>query len=106
MYHFQIPIEPYFFSNFQTDDKFLCCRLWDKKLFLQTEYEGQVKKFMEVMEKNETDGIIAAGGGGTLLEVSGSITGVVMINGAPKDGGHIACFVSPLTQPLFLIHLR
>lgn len=50
---------------------------------------------MEVMEKNETDGIIAAGGGGTLLEVSGSITGVVMINGAPKDGEHIACFVSP-----------
>uniref|UniRef100_K1QK15 Uncharacterized protein n=1 Tax=Magallana gigas TaxID=29159 RepID=K1QK15_MAGGI len=44
------------------------------------------------MEKNETDGIIAAGGGGTLLEVSGSITGVVMISGAPKDGEHIACF--------------
>lgn len=73
---------------------------------MQTEYEGQVKKFMEVMEKNETDGIIAAGGGGTLLEVSGSITGVVMIIGAPEDGGHIACFVSSLTQPLFLIHLR
>lgn len=61
-----------------------------KKLFLQTEYEGQVKKFMEVMEKNETDGIIAAGGGGTLLEVSGSITGVVKISCAPEDGGHIA----------------
>lgn len=61
-----------------------------KKLLLQTEYEGQVKKFMEVMEKNETDGIIAAGGGGTLLEVSGSTTGVVMISGAPEDGEHIA----------------
>lgn len=39
------------------------------------------------MEKNETDGIIAAGGGGTLLEVSGSITGVVMISGAPRMEG-------------------
>lgn len=36
---------------------------------IQTEYEGQVKKFMEVLEKKDTDGIIAAGGGGTLLEV-------------------------------------
>lgn len=63
---------------------------------MQTEYEGQVKKFMEVMEKNETDGIIAAGGGGTLLEVSGSITGVVMISGAPKDGRHIAFVLSVL----------
>lgn len=49
---------------------------------------------MEVMEKNETDGIIAAGGGGTLLEVSGSITGVVMISGAPEDGRHIAFVLS------------
>lgn len=63
---------------------------------MQTEYEGQVKKFMEVMEKNETDGIIAAGGGGTLLEVSGSITGVVMISGALKDGRHIAFVLSVL----------
>lgn len=87
--------------------EFLCCGLWEKKLFLQTEYEGQVKKFMEVMEKNETDGIIAAGGGGTLLEVSGSITGVVRISCAPEDGGHIALgffFVSPTTQLLFIVH--
>lgn len=41
---------------------------------IKTEYEGQVKKFMEVMETNETDGIIAAGGGGTLLE---TVTGVM-----------------------------
>lgn len=33
----------------------------------QTEYEGQVKKYMEVLEN--TDAIIAAGGDGTLLEV-------------------------------------
>ncbi|XP_062594725.1 acylglycerol kinase, mitochondrial-like [Saccostrea cucullata] len=41
---------------------------------VKTEYEGQVKKFMEVLEKEETDGIVAAGGGGTLLE---TITGVM-----------------------------
>ena len=35
---------------------------------LQTEYEGQVKKYMEVLEN--TDAVIAAGGDGTLLEVN------------------------------------
>nr|XP_022323840.1 acylglycerol kinase, mitochondrial-like [Crassostrea virginica] len=41
---------------------------------VKTEYEGQVKKFMEVLEKKDTDGIIAAGGGGTLLE---TVTGIM-----------------------------
>lgn len=56
------------------------------------------------MEKNETDGIIAAGGGGTLLEVSGSITGVVRISCAPEDGGHIALgfFLSVLQPSCYL----
>ena len=35
---------------------------------LQTEYEGQVKKYMEVLEN--TDAVIAARGDGTLLEVN------------------------------------
>lgn len=34
---------------------------------LQTEYEGQAKKYMEVL--NETDAILVAGGNGTLSEV-------------------------------------
>ena len=40
-------------------------------MHLQTEYEGQVKKYMEVLEN--TDAIIAAGGDGTLLEVSNKL---------------------------------
>ena len=34
---------------------------------LQTEYEGQAKKFMEVMDP--TDAIVVAGGDGTVSEV-------------------------------------
>lgn len=49
---------------------------------------------MEVMEKNEIDGIIVVGGGGIFLEVSGSIIGVFMISGVFKDGEYIVCFVS------------
>lgn len=69
---------------------------------MQTEYEGQVKKFMEVMEKNETDGIIAAGGGGTLLEVSGSITGVVMISGALRMEGTLLLFCQSFNPAVIL----
>lgn len=36
-------------------------------LFLQTDYEGQAKKLMELMEN--TDLIIIAGGDGTVQEV-------------------------------------
>ncbi|XP_048776452.2 acylglycerol kinase, mitochondrial-like [Ostrea edulis] len=44
---------------------------------VKTEYEGQVKKFMEVLDRKDTDGVIAAGGGGTLLE---TVTGVMKKN--------------------------
>ncbi|ESO92103.1 hypothetical protein LOTGIDRAFT_145650, partial [Lottia gigantea] len=35
---------------------------------VKTEYEGQVKQFLNVVESKDTDGIIVAGGDGTLLE--------------------------------------
>ncbi|KAK3100613.1 hypothetical protein FSP39_022619, partial [Pinctada imbricata] len=35
---------------------------------VKTEYEGQVKKYLEVLEKKDTDAIVVAGGDGTLLE--------------------------------------
>lgn len=41
-------------------------------ILLQTDYEGQAKKLMELME--QTDMLIVAGGGGTLQEV---ITGLL-----------------------------
>lgn len=43
--------------------------LWSHALFLlQTDYEGQAKKLMELMEN--TDMLIVAGGDGTLQEVT------------------------------------
>lgn len=47
---------------------------------------------MEVMEKNEIDGIIVVGGGGIFLEVSGSIIGVVMISGVLRMEGILFLF--------------
>ncbi|KAJ8298276.1 hypothetical protein KUTeg_024807 [Tegillarca granosa] len=41
---------------------------------VKTEYEGQVKKFMSVLETKDTDGIVIAGGDGTLLE---AVTGIM-----------------------------
>ncbi|XP_076446337.1 acylglycerol kinase, mitochondrial-like [Babylonia areolata] len=41
---------------------------------VKTEYEGQVKKFISVLESGETDAIIVAGGDGTLLE---AVTGIL-----------------------------
>ena len=35
----------------------------------QTEYEGQVKKYLAALEKGEADAVVVAGGDGTLLEV-------------------------------------
>lgn len=35
---------------------------------ITTEYEGQVKKFMSVLDIQDTDAVVIAGGGGTLLE--------------------------------------
>ena len=35
----------------------------------QTEYEGQVKEFVKLLETQDTDAIVVAGGDGTLLEV-------------------------------------
>ena len=36
---------------------------------LQTEYEGQVKEFFKYLEAQHVDGIVVAGGNGTLIEV-------------------------------------
>ncbi|KAK7097599.1 acylglycerol kinase, mitochondrial-like [Littorina saxatilis] len=41
---------------------------------VRTEYEGQVKKFISVLEEGETDAVIVAGGDGTLLE---AVTGIL-----------------------------
>ena len=47
---------------------------------LQTDYEGQAKKLMELME--QTDMLIVAGGDGTLQEV---ITGLL------RRADHVSC---------------
>lgn len=36
----------------------------------QTEYVGQIKKFIEVLQSGETDAIVVAGGDGSVLEVT------------------------------------
>ncbi|XP_048243506.1 acylglycerol kinase, mitochondrial-like [Haliotis rufescens] len=41
---------------------------------VKTEYEGQVKEFIKVLESQDTDAIIIAGGDGTLLE---AVTGLM-----------------------------
>ncbi|XP_060064373.1 acylglycerol kinase, mitochondrial-like [Ylistrum balloti] len=41
---------------------------------VKVEYEGQVKKFLSIMERSDTDGIVVAGGDGTLLE---TVTGIM-----------------------------
>ena len=42
--------------------------MWDWQVcYFQTEYEGQAKKYMEVLE--DVDAVVVAGGDGTLLEV-------------------------------------
>ncbi|XP_069129284.1 acylglycerol kinase, mitochondrial-like [Argopecten irradians] len=41
---------------------------------VKVEYEGQVKKLVAIMERSDTDGIVVAGGDGTLLE---TITGIM-----------------------------
>ncbi|OWF36638.1 acylglycerol kinase, mitochondrial-like isoform X2 [Mizuhopecten yessoensis] len=41
---------------------------------VKVEYEGQVKKFLSILERSDTDGIVVAGGDGTLLE---TITGIM-----------------------------
>ncbi len=72
---------------------------WKQKvvlLFVQTEYEGQVKKYMEVLE--DTDGIIVAGGDGTLLEVPRPN------NSFTKDSGfHFSCCSSSWLDALLAL---
>ncbi|KAL5011741.1 hypothetical protein ScPMuIL_010292 [Solemya velum] len=41
---------------------------------VKTEYDGQVKKFLSVLENTETDAVVVAGGDGTLLE---AVTGIM-----------------------------
>lgn len=41
---------------------------------VRSEYEGQVKKFISVLEEDDTDAIIVAGGDGTLIE---TVTGIL-----------------------------
>ena len=38
-------------------------------VIFQTEYEGQVKKYLAALEKGEADAVVVAGGDGNLLEV-------------------------------------
>ncbi|KAK0050550.1 acylglycerol kinase mitochondrial isoform X2 [Biomphalaria pfeifferi] len=42
-----------------------------------TEYEGQLKKYMAVLDPKDTDAVVIAGGGGTLLE---AVTGLLRQN--------------------------
>jgi hypothetical protein len=37
--------------------------------FFQTEYEGQIKKYISVIDEGDTDAIVVAGGDGSLIEV-------------------------------------
>lgn len=36
---------------------------------LQTEYDGQIKEFFKLLERRHVDGVVVAGGNGSLLEV-------------------------------------
>lgn len=60
-------ILPLNFSLYPFPFPFPCCQLTHYFL-LQTDYEGQAKKLMELME--QTDMLIVAGGDGTLQEVT------------------------------------
>lgn len=65
VFHFE-PISAFSCSTF--DDVITCCPFFP----LQTDYEGQAKKLMELME--HTDILVVAGGDGTLQEV---VTGLL-----------------------------
>ncbi|KAH9519874.1 hypothetical protein Btru_071116 [Bulinus truncatus] len=58
-----------------------------------TEYEGQLKKYMGVLDANETDAVVIAGGGGTLLE---AVTGLLRQEKGSSLSNSIPIGVIPL----------
>lgn len=63
----------FFVCIFELELLAICC-----SILLQTDYEGQAKKLMELME--QTDMLIIAGGDGTLQEVQKYLHKVVSDN--------------------------
>ncbi|GAB1602005.1 acylglycerol kinase, mitochondrial-like [Argonauta hians] len=62
---------------------------------VKTEYEGQVKQLLTVLEKEHTDAIVVAGGDGTLLE---TVTGVMRKSDNQKFCQAVPVGVIPLGQ--------
>ncbi|CAI9737573.1 acylglycerol kinase, mitochondrial [Octopus vulgaris] len=62
---------------------------------VKTEYEGQVKQLLTVLEKEHTDAIVVAGGDGTLLE---TVTGMMRKRNNQKFCQAVPVGVIPLGQ--------
>eukprot|EP00106_Octopus_bimaculoides_P004313 XP_014771755.1 PREDICTED: acylglycerol kinase, mitochondrial-like [Octopus bimaculoides] len=62
---------------------------------IYTEYEGQVKQLLTVLEKEHTDAIVVAGGDGTLLE---TVTGMMRKSNNQKFCQAVPVGVIPLGQ--------